>query len=118
MTIQYIYEKSLDILGKSEEGTNFAFARRVPVLLLPYISTFNTFRGEAEQLPLIVTLKTDLDLTDNEYNALIYTLAYEAAISAGNFSKEILANLGYTKQVLLSRIGTGMQKIAGQYLMG
>lgn len=117
MTIQYIYEKALDILGKSEEGTDFAFAKRVPVLLLPYISVFNTFRGEAERLPQIVTLKTDLDLSDKEYNALVYSLAYEAALSADNFSKEVISNLGHTKQILLSQICTGMQKITGQYLM-
>lgn len=113
--VQTIYQLALDILGKTEAGTDYPFRDRVPALLNTYIYELNLFRGQDEQIAPAETVQSRLDLTDKEVKALGYCLAALAGAEAGLPGYQLQLILD-TRNRLMA-FATGFEDIGELYLL-
>ena len=114
--VQAIYEKALAVLGKTEEGTDYPLADRVPALLGPYIQTINLYRDEANKIPAVKTLQDKIELTDREAEALAYCLAAVAGSEAG-ISQFALKIIFENRNALMGAFTGGFEDIGEGYLL-
>lgn len=112
MKVQKLYETALLTLGKTEEGTSYSFAERVPALLNPDITVLNLFRDGDKQLPVVKRINDELDLTGKEAQGLSLCLAYLAATEIEGFPEARLALLLRQRNQVMGSFSTGMEEIA------
>lgn len=112
MKVQKIYEDALAMIGKTEEGTAYPFADRVPTLLNSDIATLNLYRADDQQIESVETIGDDIEITEKEAQGLTLCLAFVAASETQGISEARVAHILKDRNRVMGSFTTGMEEIA------
>lgn len=111
MKVQKIYEDALAMIGKTEEGTSYPFADRVPTLLNSGIATLNLYRADDQQIESVETLRDELEISKKEARGLTLCLAFVAASETQGIPEMRVVQILKERNQAMGSFTTGMEDI-------